>query len=63
VLKATRNFWRQLVRKDVLFSNLTTSFASMEAAEKKADSIFKMASQPAALQQRALSMRSMRCMQ
>ncbi|GAB4816720.1 hypothetical protein N2152v2_003766 [Parachlorella kessleri] len=41
-LKANRNFWRQLVRKDVAFSDLTKAFATMEGAEKRADSTFKM---------------------
>ena len=41
-LKATRNFWRQLVRKDVGFADLTRAFAAMDAAEKRADSTFKM---------------------
>ena len=43
-LKANRSFWRQLVRKDIAFNDLTRAFAAMEAAEKRADSTFKMAS-------------------
>lgn len=43
-LKATRNFWRQLVRKDVSFADLTRTFAAMDTAEKRADSTFKMVS-------------------
>ncbi|GAB4816719.1 hypothetical protein N2152v2_003765 [Parachlorella kessleri] len=41
-LKANRSFWRQLVRKDIAFNDLTRAFATMEAAEKRADSTFKM---------------------
>ncbi|GAB4813118.1 hypothetical protein N2152v2_000164 [Parachlorella kessleri] len=41
-LKANRNFWRLLVRKDVAFGDLTGAFAAMEAAEKRADSTFVM---------------------
>ncbi|GAB4820337.1 hypothetical protein N2152v2_007383 [Parachlorella kessleri] len=40
-LKTTRTFWRQLCRKDVSFADLTSSFSSMEAAEKHADKTFK----------------------
>lgn len=41
-LKATRHFWRQLVRRDVSFGDLTRTFVAMESAEKRADSTFKM---------------------
>ncbi|GAB4813124.1 hypothetical protein N2152v2_000170 [Parachlorella kessleri] len=43
-LRANRNFWRQLVRKDVAFRDLTGAFTAMEGAEKRADSTFAMAS-------------------
>ena len=43
-LRANRSFWRLLVRKDVAFGDLSAAFAAMEAAEKRADSTFKMAS-------------------
>ncbi|GAB4816718.1 hypothetical protein N2152v2_003764 [Parachlorella kessleri] len=41
-LKANRSFWRQLVRKDIAFEDLTRAFSAMETAEKRADSTFRM---------------------
>ena len=41
-LRANRNFWRQLIRKQVAFRDLTAAFAAMEVAEKRADSTFLM---------------------
>ena len=40
-LKAIRNFWRQLVRRDVKFGDLTSAFLSMDAAEKRAELTYK----------------------
>ncbi|PSC71757.1 flagellar associated membrane [Micractinium conductrix] len=40
-LKAIRNFWRQLVRRDVKFGDLTNAFVTMDAAEKRAELTYK----------------------
>ncbi|GAB4813125.1 hypothetical protein N2152v2_000171 [Parachlorella kessleri] len=43
-LTANRSFWRLVVRKDVSFGDLTAALAAMDAAEKRADNMFIMAS-------------------